>query len=39
MKNRKNKPGQFAGAWKMDEKELLKIKNDLKEGWKKWELI
>ena len=37
MKNRKNKPSQF-GGWKMDEKELLKIKNDLKEGWKKWEL-
>ena len=38
LKSRKNKPSQFAGGWKMDEKELLEIKNDLKESWKRWEL-
>jgi predicted CopG family antitoxin len=38
LKSRKNKPSQFAGGWKMDEKELLDIKNDLKESWKRWEL-
>ncbi|MDW7726422.1 MAG: hypothetical protein SCH70_04810 [Candidatus Methanoperedens sp.] len=38
LKSRKNKPSQFAGGWKMDEKELEKIKCELKESWKKWEL-
>ncbi len=38
LKNRKNKPSKYAGGWKMDEKELLEIKNELKESWKRWEL-
>ncbi len=38
LKSRRNKPSQFAGGWKMDEKELEKIKSELKESWKKWEL-
>ena len=38
LKNGKNKPSKFAGGWKMDEKELLEIKNELKESWKRWEL-
>jgi predicted CopG family antitoxin len=38
LKSLKNKPSQFAGGWKMDEKELLEIKKELKESWKRWEL-
>jgi predicted CopG family antitoxin len=38
LKSRKNKPSQFAGGWKMDEKELEKIRSELKENWKRWEL-
>ena len=38
LKSRKNKPSKFAGGWKMDEKELEKIKSELKESWKRWEL-
>ncbi len=38
LKSRKNKPSTFAGGWKMNEGELAKIKRDLKEGWKRWEL-
>lgn len=37
-KNRKIRPSQFAGGWKMEEKEVEEIKKELKEGWKKWEL-
>ncbi len=38
LKIRKNKPSQFAGGWKMDEKEFDKIKAELRESWKRWEL-
>lgn len=38
LKGMKTKPSQFAGCWSMDEKELLEIKNELKESWKRWEL-
>ncbi len=38
LKNRENKPSQFAGGWKMDEEEFEKIKRGLKETWKRWEL-
>ncbi len=38
LKSRKNKPSQFAGGWKMDEKELEQIKSELKESWKRWGL-
>ncbi|MCX9073383.1 MAG: hypothetical protein OIN88_01805 [Candidatus Methanoperedens sp.] len=38
LKNRKNRPSKFAGGWKMDEKESEKIKKELKESWKRWEL-
>ncbi len=38
LKIRKNKPSRFAGGWKMDEKELDKIKAELSESWKRWEL-
>ena len=38
LKSRKNKPSMFAGGWKMDEKEFEKIKSELKESWKRWEL-
>ncbi len=38
LKNKKNKPSQFAGGWKMDDKEASEIKRELKEAWKKWEL-
>ncbi|MCE8425336.1 MAG: hypothetical protein J5U17_06110 [Candidatus Methanoperedens sp.] len=38
LKCRKNKPSKFAGGWKMDEKELERIKTELKESWKRWEL-
>ena len=37
-KCRKNKPSTFAGGWKMDENEVEKIKSELKESWKRWEL-
>ncbi|MCZ7355426.1 MAG: hypothetical protein O8C66_13055 [Candidatus Methanoperedens sp.] len=37
MKESKNKPSKFAGGWKMDEIELLKIKDELRESWKRWE--
>lgn len=39
LKCRKNKPSQFAGSWKMDEKEVEEIKKDLKDSWKRWELL
>jgi predicted CopG family antitoxin len=35
---RKKLPSQYAGAWKMDEKEVKEIKQKLSESWKKWEL-
>ncbi len=38
LKCRKNKPSTFAGGWKMDETEYEKVKSELKEGWKRWEL-
>ena len=38
LKNRENKPSQFAGGWKMGEEEFEKTKRELKETWKRWEL-
>jgi predicted CopG family antitoxin len=38
LKCRKNRPSTFAGGWKMDENEIEKIKSELKESWKRWEL-
>jgi predicted CopG family antitoxin len=38
LKCRKNRPSTFAGRWKMDENEVEKIKSELKESWKRWEL-
>ncbi|HIH45313.1 MAG TPA: hypothetical protein HA257_09685 [Candidatus Methanoperedenaceae archaeon] len=38
LKCRKNKPSTFAGGWKMDEKEADKLKRELKDSWKRWEL-
>ena len=38
LKCRKNRPSTFAGGWKMDEVEIEKIKSELKESWKRWEL-
>ena len=38
LKCRKNRPSTFAGGWKMDENEVEKIKSELKESWKRWEL-
>ncbi len=38
LKTKKNRPSQFAGGWKMEDKEALEIKRELKEAWKKWEL-
>ena len=38
LKGRKNRPSKFAGGWKMDEDELDKIRSELKEAWKRWEL-
>ncbi|CAG0972443.1 MAG: hypothetical protein OIN86_14690 [Candidatus Methanoperedens sp.] len=38
LKCRKNRPSTFAGGWKTDENEIEKIKSELKESWKRWEL-
>ena len=38
LKSRKNRPSKFAGGWKMDEDELDKMRSELKEAWKRWEL-
>lgn len=38
LKSKKNKPSQFAGGWKMDDKEYENIRTELKESWKKWQL-
>ncbi|SNQ62605.1 hypothetical protein [Candidatus Methanoperedens nitratireducens] len=38
LKSRKNMPSKFAGGWKMDEDELDKMRSELKEAWKRWEL-
>ncbi|MFZ3384802.1 MAG: hypothetical protein WA144_12840 [Candidatus Methanoperedens sp.] len=38
LKIRTDKPSAFAGSWKMDENEVEKIKSELKESWKRWEL-
>lgn len=34
MNETKSRPSQFAGSWKMDDKEAEEIKKELKEGWK-----
>jgi predicted CopG family antitoxin len=38
LKCRKNRPSKFAGGWKMDDEEVEKIKSELKESWRRWEL-
>lgn len=38
LKCKRDKPSTFAGGWKMDEEESEKIKSELKESWKRWEL-
>ncbi len=38
LESRKTKLSHFAGGWKMDDKETLKIKEEMHEAWKKWEL-
>ncbi len=38
LKCRTDKPSEFAGSWKMDENEVEKIKSELKDIWKRWEL-
>jgi predicted CopG family antitoxin len=38
LKSKKNKPSQFAGGWKMDDKEFENIRTELKESWKRWQL-
>ncbi len=38
LKSRRNRPSKFAGGWKMDEDELDKMRSELKEAWKRWEL-
>lgn len=37
-KNKKIRPSQFAGGWKMGENEVKEFKKELKESWKRWEL-
>ncbi len=41
LKNEKMKKGsllEFAGRWKMSEKEADKLKKDIRKGWGKWEI-
>jgi len=38
LKNKKNKPSQFAGGWKIDDEEVENIRTELKESWKRWQL-
>lgn len=38
LNTRKNRPSRFAGSWSMDDEEVRRIKGELKESWKRWEL-